>query len=95
VLQDITPNRYRGRAQALFFICSIMLGMGIAPTAVALVTDYVLRDPSQLRYALLMVQVPAGLLGWALCLIGQRHYAAARVAVADQIGAPAGAAPAH
>ena len=78
VLQDITPNAYRGRAQALFFICSITMGMGIAPTAVALVTDHVLGDPAKVRYALLIVQVPVLAIGWLLCRAGQRHYTQAR-----------------
>lgn len=85
VLQDITPNRYRGRAQALFFIASILLGMGVAPTAVALVTDYVFQDPLKLRYAMLVVQLPAIACGWLLCIGGQRPYAVARAAMLHQI----------
>lgn len=85
VLQDITPNRYRGRAQALFFIVSILLGMGVAPTAVALVTDFIFQDPAQLRYAMLVVQLPAIGCGWLLCRRGQRHYAEARATLLAQI----------
>ncbi|MEH3106442.1 MAG: MFS transporter [Sphingomonas fennica] len=82
VLQDITPNRYRGRAQAIFFILSILLGMGVAPTVVALATDRIFHDPAQLRYSLLIVQMPAVAIGWLLCRAGQRPYAAARAALA-------------
>lgn len=80
VLQDITPNRLRGRAQALFYILSIAIGMGLGPTIVALVTDHVFRDPSMLRYSLAIVQIPTVLLGWAVCAAGQRAYRAARLA---------------
>lgn len=83
VLQDITPNRLRGRAQALFYVLSVTMGMGVAPTAVALVTDYVFQDTSMLRYSLIVVQIPAAIAGAIVCLIGQRSYETARVLVAD------------
>lgn len=78
VLQDITPNRLRGRAQALFYVFSIAIGLGIAPALVALVTDRVFGDPAMLRYSLAVVQIPAIGLGWIIAWRGQRPYGAAR-----------------
>lgn len=78
VLQDITPNRFRGRAQSLFFILSALLGLGIAPTIVAIITDQVFGDPAALRYSLLAAQTPVALLGGLICLLGQRHYSQSR-----------------
>ncbi|WP_372732667.1 spinster family MFS transporter [Novosphingobium sp.] len=78
VLQDITPNQLRGRAQALFFVFSIAIGLGIAPTAVGLVSDYVFKDPAMLRYSLAVVQLPAICIGWAVAWLGQAAYGRAR-----------------
>lgn len=74
VLQAITPNRLRGRAISLHFILSGLLGMGLAPTLIALVTDHVFGSPSALRGALLVVLLPIVLLGFAVSLAGQRPY---------------------
>ena len=52
-LQVIVPNEMRGQVTALFLFLFTMIGMGIAPTAVALLTDYVYRDEAKLRYSLM------------------------------------------
>jgi MFS family permease len=77
-IQDITPNRLRGRATALHFIFSGLLGMGLAPTLIALVTDHLLHDPNALRESLLIVLCPVIVAGFIVCLIGQRAYERAR-----------------
>ncbi|MBB6253207.1 spinster family MFS transporter [Nitrospirillum iridis] len=77
-IQDITPNRLRGRATALHFIFSGLLGMGVAPTLIALVTDHVLRDPHALSGSLLIVLCPVIVAGFIACLAGQRVYERAR-----------------
>ncbi|ASG22281.1 spinster family MFS transporter [Nitrospirillum viridazoti] len=73
-IQDITPNRLRGRAISLHFIFSGLLGMGLAPTLIALVTDHVLHDPRALRASLMIVLVPVIIAGFIACLAGQRAY---------------------
>lgn len=77
-IHDITPNRLRGQATALHFIFASLLGMGVAPTLIALVTDYVYRDPKALAASLLTVLIPVSILGLIVALVGQRAYAAAR-----------------
>jgi MFS family permease len=57
-LQIITPNQMRGQVTALFLFVFNVVGFGLGPTFVALLTDYVFRDESMLRYAM----VTAGLL---------------------------------
>jgi len=51
-LQVIVPNEMRGQVTALFLFLFTMIGMGLAPTVVALLTDYVYRDEADLRYSI-------------------------------------------
>jgi hypothetical protein len=56
-LQELMPNRLRGQAVAIYAVVANLIGLGLGPTAVALLTDYVFGDESQLRYSLLVVAV--------------------------------------
>ena len=51
-LQELVPNQMRGVATSLGVLVVNLIGLGLGPTLVALVTDYVLRDEQQLRYSL-------------------------------------------
>jgi MFS family permease len=51
-IQAVVPNRMRGRAIALYLLLAGLLGLGLGPTAVALVTDYVFGNDASLRYSL-------------------------------------------
>jgi hypothetical protein len=54
----IVFSHVRGHAIALLFIGATLLGLGIGPTAIALMTDQVCgRDPMALRYAIPIVAV--------------------------------------
>lgn len=72
--QDVTPNQLRGQVQALYFMLSGILGMGLAPTAIALVTDFVFRDDQAIRYSLLVVLAPVAITGFFVCLLSQNAY---------------------
>jgi MFS family permease len=54
-LQMVTPNRLRGVAVSLYVFAISGIGLGVAPTAVALVTDYVFRDPARVGESLAVV----------------------------------------
>ncbi|MFZ3203481.1 MAG: MFS transporter [Pseudomonas sp.] len=54
-IQEIMPNSMRGQASAIYLFVITLIGLGIGPTAVALVTDYVFGDDQALRYSLLIV----------------------------------------
>ena len=54
-LQMITPNRLRARMVALYFLVANLIGLGLGPTAIALVTDLVFGRPEALRYGLAIV----------------------------------------
>jgi MFS family permease len=50
--QAIAPSQMRGVVAALGVLMVNIIGLGIGPTAVALLTDHVFGDPLKLRYAL-------------------------------------------
>ncbi|MBB6340336.1 MFS family permease [Pseudomonas fluvialis] len=54
-IQEIMPNSMRGQASALYLFVITLIGLGIGPTAVALVTDFVFANDNALRYSLLIV----------------------------------------
>lgn len=62
-LQLATPNRLRGLVASLYVFVVSVLGLGVAPTLVALCTDYVLRDPARVGESLGIVCSAAALLG--------------------------------
>jgi MFS family permease len=59
-LQTIVPNEMRGQVTALFLFLFSMIGLGIAPTVVALLTDLVFQDESRLRYSIAAVHAVMG-----------------------------------
>lgn len=59
-LMLIAPPRMRVQVSALFYCVINLVGLGVGPTAVALLTDYVFRDEAALRYSLALVALSAG-----------------------------------
>jgi MFS family permease len=53
-LADVTPNELRGKTIALNAMLITLVGLGVGPTLIAMITDYVLHDESQLRWSLVM-----------------------------------------
>ncbi|WP_375779379.1 spinster family MFS transporter [Bradyrhizobium sp. ma5] len=76
--QDVTPNQLRGQVQAVYFMLSGLLGLGVAPTAIALVTDFVFGSDDAIRYSLLLVLTPVALIAFAGCVFSQSRYARLR-----------------
>ena len=77
-IQDIMPNSMRGQASAIYLFVVTLIGLGIGPTAVALVTDYVFADDQALRYSLLIVTGLAVLSSVILLWRGLAPYRASR-----------------
>jgi MFS family permease len=66
-LQSVTPNRMRGQATALFLFVFNIVGFGLGPTVIALITDYVFHDDSRVGSALALATIILGpLSAWAL-----------------------------
>jgi MFS family permease len=51
-LPELVPNQMRGMATSIGVLIVNLLGLGLGPTAVALVTDYIIRDERLVRYSL-------------------------------------------
>lgn len=64
-LQEVMPNQMRGQATALYTGVVNLLGLGLGPTSVAVMADYVFHDPAKLNVAAAIV-VPILLLGAAV-----------------------------
>ncbi len=76
-LQDIMPNQMRGVAIALAVLAVNLIGLGLGPTGIALVTDVVVHDEHKLFYGLAIVPAVAALLSAGCGFLCARNYAAA------------------
>lgn len=73
-IQDLVPNRMRGQTSAVYLFVVNLIGLGIGPTAVALLTDYVFGDDRKVGMSLAVVMASAQLLGFWLLSRGAVHY---------------------
>ncbi|AXQ30383.1 MFS transporter [Solimonas sp. K1W22B-7] len=73
-IQEIVPPRMRGQASAVYLFIVNLVGLGVGPTAVALVTDYVFHDDMALRWSLLIVGAVACAAAALLLRAGLRPY---------------------
>ncbi len=73
-IQEIMPNSMRGQASAIYLFVITLIGLGIGPTAVALVTDFVFADDAALRYSLLSVTTLAVLMSIILLAKSLKPY---------------------
>jgi MFS family permease len=67
-VQEITPNRMRAQVGALSMSAITLVGLGLGPSIIGLLTDRVFGDDAALRYSLFVVTT-AGL-GAAAALLG-------------------------
>ncbi|MBC9248828.1 MFS transporter [Pseudomonas alcaligenes] len=77
-IQEIMPNSMRGQASAIYLFVVTLFGLGLGPTCVALVTDFVFADDQALRYSLLIVTASAVLAAIVLLWAGLKPYRASR-----------------
>jgi MFS family permease len=59
MLQDLTPNRMRGKVTAVHLLLVSLIGMGLGPLVVALLTDRLFQDDNALPYSIGLAVVPA------------------------------------
>ena len=67
-VQEITPNRMRAQVGALFVSAMTLVGLGLGPSLVGLLTDRVIGTDAGVRYSLLIVTIIG--LGAAASLLG-------------------------
>jgi MFS family permease len=84
-LQELMPNRIRGRAVAFYAVIANLIGLGLGPITVALLTDYVFGDESMLRYSILAVGVSCHLVSGIVLALALRPFreTVARVAAGE------------
>ena len=73
-IQEMTPNRFRATASAIYLFVNSLISIAFGPLLPALLTDKVFADPSKLHYALVITGLLAS--GGAACLFwyGLRPY---------------------
>jgi MFS family permease len=86
-LNQLVPNEMRGQLIAVYLLIGNMAGLGIAPTAVALITDYVFKDPGMLKYSLACIGLPFAVLGFLALLFAIGPYRRATAVAASQAAA--------
>lgn len=74
-LQLIAPNELRAQISAVYVFVVNLIGLGLGPTAMALVTDYVFRDDAALRWSIALVAAVALTLGALVLTLGLKPFA--------------------
>ncbi len=68
-IQQMMPSEMRGQASAIYLFVVNLIGLGLGPTAVAMMTDYVFRNDLAVNYSLLVVttlaHVASSILLWS------------------------------
>jgi MFS family permease len=73
-IQEMMPNEMRGQASAIYLFVVNLIGLGLGPTAVAMMTDYVFRNDYAVNYSLLSVATVAHVVAAALLWISLKAY---------------------
>ena len=74
-IQELVPNAMRGQAIAVYLLIVNLIGLGLGPTAIALVTDRVFHFDAAVRYSLAIVPGIAMLAAAACFALALRAYA--------------------
>lgn len=61
-MQEVVPNEMRGQVVTLYLLISNLVGIGLGPTSVALLTDRVFKGDDMLGWSLASTALPAALL---------------------------------
>ncbi|MBN8886253.1 MAG: MFS transporter [Rudaea sp.] len=81
-LQEILPNRMRGTTTSLAVLVVNLIGLGLGPTLVAVLTDYVFADPKQLHTALAITTPCMALAATVFGRLSLKPYASSRLYLA-------------
>ncbi|MBL8219232.1 MAG: MFS transporter [Bryobacterales bacterium] len=73
-IMQVTPARMRGQASSIYLFVINLIGLGIGPTAVAMVTDYVFADDNRVGSSILLVTVVAHVISAVLLWLGLKPY---------------------
>lgn len=84
-IQEIVPSEMRGQASAIYIFVTVLLGMGLGPTSIALLTDYVFKSDLALRYSLITVSLTVVPFAAILFYLGLAPYRRTRSELARSI----------
>jgi MFS family permease len=76
-LQLIVPNRARAQISAVYVTFTTLVGLGVGPTVIGLMTDYVYQDPADIRYSIstvVAIAAPVMVVMMLLSLKPYRHF---------------------
>jgi MFS family permease len=73
-IQQFMPNPMRAQASAVYLFINNMVGLGLGPSAVALLTQYVFKDDKAVGYSLLIVSLISVAASGTLLYFGMRHF---------------------
>ncbi|MGH8148802.1 MAG: MFS transporter [Steroidobacteraceae bacterium] len=73
-LQIVTPTELRGKVTALFLFIYYVVGVALSPILNALITDYVLRNESLVRWAIFWPSIVCRPLSLVIAWVGLRPY---------------------
>jgi MFS family permease len=77
-IQLIIPNRARAQVTAIYITLTTLVGLGVGPLVVGLMTDHLFTGPAGIRFSLaLVVSLPAPVM-FALLMLACRPYRALR-----------------
>ncbi len=73
-LQRVFPGSMIGLGAGIYYFISNAVGIGVGPTAVAAITDYLYQDPEMIRYSLAAVSGISRALAFVVVLAGLKSY---------------------
>jgi len=74
VIQSITPSALRGKITSFWMLIYSVVGFSLGPLAVALITDLVLKDEAQIRWALFWIVAIFSTLSLLVSFFGLKPY---------------------
>lgn len=77
-VQELMPNQMRGQASAVYLFVLNLIGLGLGPWGLALVTDYVFADENQVHLSLLWTTTLAHVFAAVLLFMGLPAYRRSR-----------------
>jgi MFS family permease len=77
-IQEIMPNQMRGQASAVYLFIISIIGLGLGPQALALVTDFVFQDEKQIHLSLMWTTTVAHVGSAVLLWLGLSHFLKSR-----------------
>ena len=73
-IQQITPNELRGQVSSVYLFTVNLIGIGLGPTLIALMTDFYFENPADLRYSMAIIAGIASVLAALSIYLGLKPF---------------------